>query len=45
MGYLYLLHGQVQEGILVADADQALGAFTPHAGAQTSVQLYHHQLV
>ena len=43
--YLYLLHSEVQEGVLVADADQALGALTAHAGAQPSVQLHHHQLV
>lgn len=43
--YLYLLHGEVQEGVLVADTDQALGALTAHAGAQASVQLHHHQFV
>lgn len=43
--YLYLLHGEVQEGVLVAHADQALGALAAHAGAETSVQLHHHQLV
>lgn len=43
--YLYLLHSEVQEGVLVADTDQALGAFASHAGAQASVQLHHHQLV
>lgn len=43
--HLDLLHGQVQEGVLVANADQALGALASHAGAQTAVQLHHHQLV
>lgn len=43
--YLYLLHSEVQEGVLIADADQTLGAFTSHAGAQASVQLHHHQFV
>lgn len=43
--YLNLLHGEVQEGVLVADTDQALGALTSHAGAQASVQLHHHQFV
>lgn len=43
--YLYLLHREVQEGVLVADTDQALGALTSHAGAQASVQLHHHQFV
>lgn len=43
--YLYLLHSEVQEGVLVADADQALGALASHAGAQASIQLHHHQFV
>ncbi len=43
--YLYLLHSEVQEGVLVADTDQALGTLTSHAGAQASVQLHHHQFV
>ena len=43
--HLDLLHGQVQEGVLVADADEALGALAPHAGAQPSVELHHDQLV
>lgn len=43
--YLNLLHCQVQEGVLIAHADQALGALAAHAGAQASVQLHHHQLV
>lgn len=43
--YLNLLHRQVQEGVLVADTDQALWTLTAHAGAQTSVELHHHQFV
>lgn len=43
--YLYLLHSEVQEGVLVTDADQALGALTSHAGTQASIQLHHHQFV
>ena len=43
--HLYLLHGEVQEGVVVADADQALGPLAAHAGAQAPVQLQHHQLV
>lgn len=43
--YLNLLHRQVQESVLIAHADQALGALAAHAGAQASVQLHHHQLV
>lgn len=35
--YLNLLHSEVQEGVLVADTDQALGALTSHAGAQASI--------
>ena len=35
--YLNLLHSEVQEGVLVADADQTLGALTAHAGAQASI--------
>ena len=43
--HLYLLHGEVQEGVVVADADQALGPLAAHAGAKAPVQLQHHQLV
>lgn len=43
--YLYLLHSEVQEGVLVTDTDQALGALTSHAGTQASIQLHHHQFV
>lgn len=43
--YLDLLHGQVQEGVLVADADQTLGALAAHAGSQTAVQFDHGELV
>lgn len=43
--YLYLLHSEVQEGVLVTDADQALGALTSHAGTQASIQFHHHQFV
>lgn len=43
--HLDLLHRQVQEGVLVADADQALGALAAHAGAQTAVELDYGQLV
>lgn len=42
---LDLLHRQIQEGVLIADADQAFGAFTAHACSQAAVQFYHHQLV
>lgn len=45
LAYLYLPHGQVQEGVLIAHADQTLRAFTAHAGSQTSVQLHHGQFV
>lgn len=43
--YLDLLHRQIQEGVLVADADQTLGAFAAHAGPQTSIQFDHGELV
>ena len=43
--HLYLLHGEVQESVVVADADQALGPLAAHAGAQPPVKLQHHQLV
>lgn len=43
--YLDLLDGQVQEGVLVADADQTLGALAAHTGSQTAVQLDHSELV
>ncbi len=43
--YLDLLDGQVQEGVLVADADQTLGALAAHAGSQTAVQFDHGELV
>ena len=43
--YLYLLNSEVQEGVLIADADQALGALAAHAGPQAPVKLHHHQLV
>lgn len=43
--YLYLLHSEVQEGVFIADTDQALGALASHAGSEASVQLYHHQFV
>lgn len=42
---LNLLHRQIQEGVFVADADQALGALAAHAGSQASVQFHHHQFV
>lgn len=43
--YLDLLDGQVQEGVLVAYADQTLGALTAHAGSQTAVQFDYSELV
>ena len=43
--YLYLLNGEIQEGVLIADTDQALGALAAHAGSQASIELYHNQLV
>lgn len=43
--YLYLMDGEVQEGVLIADTDDTLGALAAHAGAQASVELDHHQLV
>lgn len=43
--YLNLLYSQVQERVLVSDADETFGSFAAHAGAQTSVQLHHHQLI
>lgn len=43
--YLNLLHCQVQKSVLIAHADQALGALAAHTGAQASIQLHHHQLV
>lgn len=43
--YLDLLHRQVQEGVLVADADQTLGALTAHAGSQPSIEFDHCELV
>lgn len=43
--YLYLLHSEVQEGVLIAHTDQALGTLASHAGPQASVQLHHHQFV
>lgn len=42
--YLDLLHRQVQEGVLVADADQTFGAFAAHTGSQAAVELDHGQL-
>lgn len=44
-GYLNLLHGQVQEGVLVPHPDEALGAFAAHACAQATIELHNHQLV
>lgn len=43
--YLDLLHRQVQESVLVADADQTLGTLAAHAGSQTTVQFDHSKLV
>lgn len=43
--HLDLLHRQVQEGVLAAHADQALGALAAHAGPQAAVQFDHGQLV
>lgn len=43
--YLYLLYGQVQEGVLTAYADQTLGPLTAHAGSQTAIQLDHDKFV
>lgn len=45
MTNLDLLDGQIQEGILVTDTNQALGPFAAHAGSQTSIQLHNHQLI
>lgn len=39
--HLDLLHRQVQKGVLVADADQALGALAAHARTQTAIELDH----
>lgn len=44
-GYLNLLHGQVQEGVLVPHPNEALGAFAAHACAQATIELHNHQLV
>lgn len=43
--YLDLLHRQVQESVLIPDADQTLGTLAAHAGSQTAVQFDHSELV
>lgn len=43
--YLDLLDGQVEEGVLVADTDETLGALAAHAGTQTAIQFDHSELV
>lgn len=45
MSYLNLLHSQVQEGVFVSHTDETFRPFAAHTGAQTSIQLHHHQLV
>lgn len=43
--YLDLLHRQIQEGVLIADADKTLRALAAHAGSQATVQFNYGKLV
>lgn len=43
--HLDLAHGKVEEGHLVADLDDGLGAGAAHGGTKTAIELDHHQLV
>ena len=42
--HFYLEHGEIEEGGVIPDRDEALGSHTAHAGSQTAVQLQDDQL-
>ena len=41
----HLLDSQVEECQVVSDGDDRLGSFAAHRGAETAVELDHHQLI